>query len=158
MAERTSTGVPQPRQKKRLERQKAVAAKLVDAEEIYRLKVKGLSTQQIAEAMGISAKEVANAVNTRLKIELSMITSEDREGMLKLEMDRYDALQAAHWDMAMAGDPASSNIVIKVFAERAKRLQMDALDPTTQHQTILVVAGSEQEYIKSLQEADDDES
>lgn len=156
MAEQSSSnGHRSP--KKKLQTKKAVQeAKLVDVDEVYRLRVKGLSPAQVAEAMDISVSQVAGAINTRLKLELSMITSEDREGMLKLEMDRYDALQAAHWDMAMAGDPQSSNIVIKIFAERAKRMQMDLLDPSTSQQTILVVAGSEQEYIKSLQQADEE--
>lgn len=154
MAEQTSTDVRPSRPRSRKSSRKTLEAKLVDAEGIYDLRVKGLTVTEIADHMGISEAEVANAINTRLKIELSMITSEDREGMLKLEMDRYDALQKAHWDMAMAGDPASSNIVLKIFAERAKRMQMDALDPQQHQNTILVVAGSEQEYIKSLQEAD----
>lgn len=124
-----------------------------NGEEAYAMKRKGMSIRAIAQHFETTPKTVYDWINTRMKTEVGLITAEERSGILQLELDRLDDLQAAHWESAMYGDPKSTEAVLKVMGLRHKLLNLDALDPETQRQQVLVVAGSEAEYLKALQQA-----
>lgn len=126
---------------------------VVDDEEIYKAKIKGQTNQQIADELRISLEQVRHALSTRMDIELSRESPESRLSILNLERERLDHIQAAHWEMAMAGDRISTDAVLKVIALRIKLEKLDQLDPETQANTVLVVAGSEREYIQALKES-----
>ena len=46
--------------------------------------------------------------------------------MRRLEVDRLDALQAALWPTALAGDTAAATIVLRIIEQRARVLGMGA--------------------------------
>jgi DNA-binding CsgD family transcriptional regulator len=119
-------------------------------EAAYRLRRSGKTIREIAQILECQSRDVTDAINSLMKLEAGLITSEERGGILQMEMDRLDALQAAHWDSAMYGDPKSTEAILKIIALRAKFLGLDAIDPESQRQTVLVVGGNEQDYIKAL--------
>lgn len=124
------------------------------AEECYRMRVEGYTNRQIAEAMGMSPVQVSNAISSKMSREAMDISREEREGVLQLELDRLDALQKAHWQAAMMGDPKSTELVLKVMAQRAQRLHMDAVEPE-EGRTVLVIGGNDKDsYIGALKSAD----
>jgi hypothetical protein len=139
-------------------KQPPVLGEVVDsrAVAIYKLMVAGHSTADIAERMDLTQRNVLEIVNTAMKTEANLISSSERKGILKLEMDRLDALQLAHWQAAMFGDPKSSEIVLKCIQTRIKAQQLDVIDAVDAQHTVLVIGGQEQDYIKALQAADDE--
>lgn len=137
---------------------KPVLAEVVDSRAMaaYKLMVAGHSTAEIAERLELSQRNVLEIVNTALKTEASLISATERKGMLQLENERLNALQAAHWESAMYGDPKSSEIVLKCIQTRIRANQLDVIDAVDATQTVLVIGGKEKDYIAALQAADDE--
>ena len=125
-------------------------AKLVDDEKIYQLRLKGNNDRQIANELEISVEQVRHTLKVRLNLELDHESPEKRMSILQLERERLDHVLAAHWDMMEAGDRVSTEAVLKTIALRIKLEKLDQLDPETQQSTVLVIAGSERDYIQGL--------
>lgn len=127
------------------------------AEQAYEMKLEGMPLREIADALGYaSAHEVTTAIAAQMKIDAKFLTETGRTGILQMEMDRLDRLQAKVWPAAMMGDPRSVEAVLKVMDRRIKITGIDAIDTSTQQHTVLVVGGNEQDYIAKLKELTDD--
>lgn len=125
------------------------------AESSYRLLLAGKTKEEIAEQLKITPQRVVDVINSRMKTEASMITSEERNGLIQLQMDRYNALLAAHWQAATFGDFKSTELVLKTMAEMNKLNRLGDLDPEANKSAVLVIRGEEENYIKALMAAEE---
>ena len=88
---------------------------------IFRLRLQGLSLKQIAAALGISLQLVAKIIDEAL----TEVVVESAEQHRKLELARLDAMWAAIYERAMAGDLACIDRLLAIQARRAKLLGLD---------------------------------
>lgn len=79
----------------------------------------GRDYDQIAAELGYSSRSGAwRAVQRALRKRREEVAGE----YLDLELDRLDALQAALWDAAMAGDPKAVDAILKISDRRCELL------------------------------------
>lgn len=126
-------------------RSKAMAA--------YEMRLAGRTHAEIADELGYtSAVEVAQALRSRFKSEAARLTTEDRESIMQMELDRLDRLRSKHWEAAMLGDLRSGEMLLKITDRMIKITGIDGIDTTTQQHAVLVVGGLEQDYVSKLKE------
>ena len=108
------------------------------------LRLAGYEYEEIAHEVGYSNKGTAwRTVTKALRERVDQAVMEYRE----LELPRLDALQAACWDKAMAGDIPSATLVLKVMGQRSRLLGLELLagqgagDKT--HDTVVVQGDKE---------------
>lgn len=129
-----------------------VNSRAVDA---YKYKRQGRSLRWIANELGYEdSRQVSQAIAEELKREAEVVSAEERGGILHLENDRLDELQATYYESATLGDFKSLDAVMKIMAHRAKINKLDAIDTQTQQHTVLVIGGAEDEYVQKLKELD----
>lgn len=115
--------------------------------EAIRLRNAGILWEDIAERLGYASRGAAcTDVNRALKANLAAV-AEEVDIMRHRESERYDMLQAALWDKAMAGDVKAVEAVLKVSDRRTKLFGLDA--PVRTEMTVTVPA-SEQERREQL--------
>ena len=122
----------------------------------YQLKKAGHTWDEIATIVGYGSGKVA-AVETRRYITESaaIISIEQREEILNLELDRLDALLNAVWNQAMEGDTRAVDSALKVINTRAKLLALDTISTSgTVTNNTVVVTGNTEDFIRSLQRVD----
>lgn len=132
-----------------------ITAVVVEArqKEAWELRLEGQSLSEIADFLGYSGEdELAKALTGEFKRQAQYMTTDERNMLLKMELDRLDRLQAKLWPSAMTGDEKSIEMVLKIMDRRIKILQLDAVDTTTNAQTVLVIGGNERAYIDRLKE------
>jgi hypothetical protein len=84
-----------------------------------RLRAAGRTYQAIARALGYgSVSAVETAITRALRATQPTPNAEERA----LDLERLDALHAAIWPRAMAGDLAAVDGVVKVMERRARML------------------------------------
>ena len=126
------------------------------AEQAYDLKRQGKTLQFIADELGYSSvAEVSTAISSRMELEAQYITVEERQSLLQMENDRLDELQAVYYPSALLGDFKSADMVLRIMAMRQKVNKMDALDTDTNQQTVLIIGGKEEDYVKQLKALDE---
>lgn len=82
----------------------------------------GFSYEEIARQVGFTNRGSAHRA---VRKALAERQAEDIDTLRALEADRLDALQAAHWDLAMAGDPGATNSILRVMERRARLFGLD---------------------------------
>ena len=119
----------------------------------YQMKLAGKSLSEIADELRYSSiGDVVQAIRWRLDVDVSSMTSEERQSILALEIARLDALQEGLWLSATLGDPRSVAMVLQIIAMRSKLLRLDVPDAVTGQQTVLVIGGQEKDYVEQLKE------
>lgn len=89
--------------------------------EVYRLRVGGVSFEQIAKRMGYQdARGAHQAYTIYLQQQRVRITAEKREELLDLQLSRIEALLKQNWSAAMLGDPVAASLVLRCITETAK--------------------------------------
>jgi hypothetical protein len=94
------------------------------------LRKAGMTFRQIGQEMGFTEQR-AHAVVTHELARLNAKRAEDGGTVTRLEVERLDAMLAAVWPKALAGDLPSFDRVLAVLARRAKLLGIDAEKPAT---------------------------
>lgn len=89
------------------------------------LRIAGASFEQIGEQLGIT-RQSAHALVVNALDEIAKQTAESAEQLRQMELQRLDALQAALWADAMRGDEQKIDRVLKIMAQRAKLLGLNA--------------------------------
>lgn len=125
----------------------------------YQLKRAGHTWPEIAKMVGYASGNVAAVEVRRYITESAAILSvEQREETLHLELDRLDCLLNAVWDTAMTGDTKAVDSALKVINMRAKLLGLDLLSQSssnvTNNNNTVVVTGNTEDFIKSLKMVD----
>ena len=90
--------------------------------DILKLRLSGLSLQDIGDAVGITA----SAVHKVITKELALITVGPAKDLKMQELLKLDTLQAALWPQAMTGCNKSINTLLKLAERRSKLLGLDA--------------------------------
>lgn len=122
----------------------------------YQMKQAGMPLSEIAEKLGYpSAVDVSHAISSRMATERNYLTSSERESLLTLQVARYETVLSAHWAAMQMADPASSNIVLKALSDLNKVLGLYEVSTTVDKMQVLVIGGSEADYINTLKKAVD---
>lgn len=90
--------------------------------EALKLRRQGYDYQTIADKLGYATKASAWTVVNRL------LAAEKREasaGIVELELQRLDEMQAPMYRRALTGNPAAVDRVLKIMERRAKYLNLD---------------------------------
>ena len=91
------------------------------------LAINGASYGAIAVEVGYTHRGTAyKAVHKALTERVTVGVDQWR----RLEFDRLDALQAALWPQAMAGDTAAAGVVLRIIEQRARVLGIGSGSPT----------------------------
>lgn len=99
---------------------KAVEEKQLQALEYRKM---GYTYAQIAEAIGMNS---AQAAHYAIMSALTRIIREPAEDVLKLDLERLDALFSKPYQNALQGDLMALNVCLGIMARRAKLLGLDA--------------------------------
>lgn len=90
------------------------------------LRLAGLDFETIATRLGYASRGAAcNDINRALEQSLAE-QARDVEVLRQAELLRLDRLQAGVWTKALAGDPRSAEVALKVIDRRCKLLGLDA--------------------------------
>ena len=93
--------------------------------QVLELRTEGKSVRQIADELGCSPGTVMADLNHALN-QYQESLAEHTEAMVSLELQRLDCLQVGLWELAINGDCASVDRVLKIMDRRAKLLGLDA--------------------------------
>lgn len=98
----------------------------------------GATYAHIAQVLNITETAARKAV-LRALARLNEKVSESAEEVRRLELERLDALLAALWGKAQAGDGAAIDRVLRIMERRARLLGLDAPERIEQSGQVLVV-------------------
>jgi hypothetical protein len=98
------------------------AAKLKAAKALE-LRMEGKTFEAIAEELGYAGKQGAYDA---VKRSLDAVTREPAEELIKLDLERLDALWGIQYLNAQAGDVQAMSACMKIMERRAKLLGLDA--------------------------------
>ncbi len=87
------------------------------------LRLTGMSTRAIAEALGVSDH---STIQARINGALKEIIREPAEAVLKMELERLDVMLVGLWKQAAAGDLQALDRALKIQDRRARYLGLDA--------------------------------
>ncbi len=88
------------------------------------LRLAGNSYRSIAKQMGVSVSTIWDDINDGL-LQLADKEQEKTKTLRQLELERLDALHAAHWSFAAAGDVPAAGVILRIADRRAKLLGLD---------------------------------
>ncbi len=119
----------------------------------YHAKLAGYSPSEIAEKLDYSSGAAVTAdIKRYLEREARHVHQELRDSMLTMELDRLDYLQSKVWPQCEFGDLKAVETALKIINTRTKLLGLDAINASTNVNTVLVVGGEESDYIRKLKE------
>lgn len=120
------------------------------------MKQAGVSLSEIAAELELEhAEEVITLLAETYKQDAAYYTSDDRMGLLALEMARLEAVIYANWASMQMGDAKSADNVLKAIAMEIKLGRLDTPDTAVNQAQILLVSGQEQDYIAKLKDMAD---
>lgn len=99
------------------------AAAKVKAAKALELRMEGRTFEAIAQELGYAGKQGAYDA---VKRSLDAITREPAEELIKLDLERLDALWGIQYLNAQAGDVQAMAACMKIMERRAKLLGLDA--------------------------------
>lgn len=89
------------------------------------LRKQGRTFREIGAALGCTEQRAHYVVTQELQ-RLNRERSEQASEVVRLEMERLDALHHSYWQKAVGGDLDATNVLLKIAARRAKLLGLDA--------------------------------
>jgi len=119
---------------------------------IYHLKLGGMPFPDIAATMEMGTDEVIQRYRNYTVWAAKVFGGDEREMVIQTELDRLDMLQQTYWQNALLGERADAEFCLKVMTHRMKLLGLDQMQADTKQQIaqVLVVGGSQQEFIDAL--------
>jgi hypothetical protein len=121
--------------------------------EAYQLRLQGWSPADIVKKgkLGFSSTaEVTKTINKRVKLEARKMDAEERDTILAIMLDQCDALIKAYWTLAINGSVNDAKFVLDTIRTKAHLAQVDLPDAHMMGQTVLVVSGDEDDYVRAL--------
>jgi len=98
---------------------------------VLELRRLGYTYARIAAEVGISETHACRIVNREIR-RLNERAREEADVIVRLELERLDALQAALWDQAMSGHLGAVDRVLRIMERRAKLLGLDQVQQPAQ--------------------------
>lgn len=134
-----------------------MTAELVPTQEksylAYNLKMAGLSMTEIADRLDYpSANAVTMAIRNHIQSDARGQTSEFRQNLLQLELDRLDYMLSRIWPQIEHGDLKAVDTGIKIVQTQSRIAGVDQADASQHVQQVLVISGEEKDYIAKLKE------
>lgn len=125
------------------------------AQMAFELRKTGASYELIAEKLGYAnAKSAESSIRRVLN---SRYDADDVEQVVKMELERLDALQLIAWRRAKEGDLSALDRILKIMERRAKYLGLDVKEQVSEgnvtNNTAIFIGGSEEEYVAQLKAA-----
>lgn len=105
---------------------------------VLELRRGGLTWHQIAQTMGYAGHSGAYAAYKRA---MQRTLQEPADDIRRMESERLDRLQVAHWSRAIQGDPQATTMILRIMERRAKMLGLDM--PVKIQQDVTVWEGGE---------------
>jgi hypothetical protein len=90
------------------------------------LRLAGVDYQSIADQLGYASRGAACTDIQRALEQALVEQARDAEVLRQQELLRLDRIQAGVWKNALAGDPRSAEVALKVVDRRCKLLGLDA--------------------------------
>lgn len=123
------------------------------AEQAYHLLRIGHSPSDVARDVGYRSTSVMRrAIKEKMGSDAAKLDSDEREGILHMELEMLYDLRRAHYEAAMIGDLKSAEVLLKVHDRVMKAIGADSMDTQTQQHAVLVIGGSEADYVEKLKE------
>jgi hypothetical protein len=123
------------------------------AYQAYNYRVAGHDWTTIAERCGYkTGSEAGRAVANYISVAREEVSVDEKRKVIELELARLDALQAAVWDAALAGDTRSVDAALKVMTHRARILMLGE-EQVSSNRTIIITS---EEYVERLKELSDE--
>lgn len=119
----------------------------------FQLRKVGIPYEVISEKLGVTIGTARNYVSSFID---ESHTEKDRDQVIDLELIRLDELQAIAYQTAKLGDLKAIEAILKIMNQRAKYLgigQQDGGSIGDVTNNVLVIGGSETDYIAGLQQA-----
>lgn len=134
-----------------------MTAELVPTQEksylAYNLKMAGLSMTEIAERLDYPSTNAAvMAIRNHIQEDARGQSSEFRQNLLQMELDRLDFMLSRIWPQIEHGDLKAVDSGVKIIQTQARIAGIDQIDASTKVQQVLVVSGDEKDYISKLKE------
>ena len=123
---------------------------------IRAMRLEGKTVPEIASALDLKPSTVKQSLTNQIKAESAKIDGDEIVTILGLEMERLDHMLQSHWWAAKAGDVDSTKLILAIGKERREWLKWAQPEPEQQvgiTNNVLVVGGTEAEFLKSLETA-----
>lgn len=119
----------------------------------HQLRMAGHDWVTIAEQVGYAnAKTAEVCVRQYLQTASIELAHEKRLEALQLELGRIDALTAAYWPTALAGEVKHAEFVLKAIQTRARLLGFEELHQKTGQSTKTIVIAAGDSYASQLRQ------
>lgn len=115
--------VPKRKQRATVKRDLSKATVREHQQRALELRLTGMSTRAIAEALGVSDH---STIQKRISSALKEIIREPAEAVIKMELERLDVVLRGLWMAAASGDLAAADRFLRIQDRRAKYLGLDA--------------------------------
>lgn len=140
-----------------LAKSRKAAAKAQDAADrsmlalkAYKLKAQGYSLWEIAEECQVTEAVASHLINEQLTEAAALVSEGAKRTMLTMEIDRLDQMQKSIWRLAVSGDLAAVDRVVKIIQTRARLLGLEDGALAQVVNNTVVVSGTSPEYIEAL--------
>lgn len=116
----------------------------------WELRKAGVSYEDIAERLNYSSRSAAYKA---VKSVMDRVTTETGKELRTLHTERLNTMLMVAWREVQQGDLRAIDVAMRIMERQAAMGGIDAPVQTVQHNHVMVVGGSESDYIKALQEA-----
>lgn len=125
----------------------------------HQLRLRGETWKDVAEATGYPTPSACqHAVTGYIQRAAIARSAEQRELALQTQIDRYEALLRSWWDLGTTmHDEKAANILLKALAQLDRVQKLDDME-TSAATAVMVIAGTEEEYIARLRAIDEGET
>lgn len=123
---------------------------------IRAMRLEGKTVPQISASLELPISTVKQSLTNQVKMESAKIDGNEIATILQLEMERLDHLFQGYWFAAGAGDIDAAKVILSIGKERREWLKWAQPEPTAEigiTNNILVVGGTEAEFLKQLETA-----
>ena len=113
------------------------------------LRKAGATYQAIADQLGYaSARSCAESVRSALRTAIH----EPAEELRGMEIERLDNMMLVLWPRVMQGDLACMDRALRIQLRIAELAGYDRVQATVEHQNVVIIGGSTEEYVAQLQQ------
>lgn len=122
----------------------------------HQLRLRGESWQAAATMAGYpSTSACQHAVTAYIQRAAMARSNEQRELALQTQIDRYESILRSWWDLGTAGrDDKAAAILLKTLSQLDRVQKLDDMEQST-GAAVMVIAGTEEEYIARLRAIDE---
>jgi hypothetical protein len=119
--------------------------------EAHRLRASGMSFKQIARRLGYSSEQAAHRAYTMyLQQAAVLLSNQQKEEALNLNITRLETLMHQHWNSALLGDVQSAGVVLKCISELNKIMGLYEVTTEKTTERYVVIQRETSQYADQL--------